>query len=152
MTRHGAHIRSAEGVSDSIAECIKDLKEFTEKTKIASINELPDVFINRDILITQFVYLNAIASFIKKGSTSRGSYLVLSDDGILPVNKLGDEFRYLPDNKALLNQVCEIELSNEEGVYKCTTEWKPVRPIPEEDNWFENVWNEFRRGSFIKGS
>jgi len=150
MTRHGAHIRSAKGVSESIAECITDLNEFCEKTKIASLKELPDVFINRDILITQFVYLNAIASYINKGGASRGSYLILSNDGILPSDKLGDEFRYLPDNKALLKQVCEIELSKKDGAYKCTSEWKPVRPIPEEDNWFENVWNDYRRGRFIE--
>jgi len=29
-------------------------------------------------------------------------------------------------------------------------EWKPVRPIPSEDNWFENVWGEYRKGNIIK--
>ncbi len=149
MTRHGAHIRSPKGVSISIAECLKDLSELIEKTRISSITELPDAFINRDILITQFVYLSAIDSYIKKGGTSRGSYLITSEQGKIPDEKLGAVFMYIPDDKALRNQVCETELVQKNGELECIAEWKPVRPIPKEDNWFENVWNEYRQGKYF---
>lgn len=147
MTRHGAHIRSPQGVSISLDECLNDLKEFAEKTKPATMLDVADAFINRDILITQFVYLSAIDSYIKKGGTSRGSYLITGESGKLPDEKLEKEFMYIPDNKALLNQVCETELSTKDGNFECIAEWKPVRPIPKEDNWFETVWNEYRQGN-----
>jgi len=149
MTRHGAHIRSAAGVKESLAECISDLKDIFKNTKLSSLSELPDAFINRDILLSQFVYLSAIDAYIKKGGTSRGSYLITGEKGKLPHDKLGNEFKYIPDDKALVNQVCEIELKANDGIYDCMTEWKPVRPIPKEDNWFENVWNEYRKGNVI---
>jgi len=149
MTRHGAHIRSAAGVEQSLAGCRKDLRDLFVETKLSSLSELPDAFINRDILLSQFVYLSAIDSYIKKGGTSRGSYLIASEQGKLPHEKLGNEFRFIPDDMALLNQVCEIELKGNDGNYECITEWKPVRPVPKEDNWFENVWNEYRRGNVI---
>ncbi|NLY17528.1 MAG: FAD-binding protein [Clostridiaceae bacterium] len=149
MTRHGAHIRSAAGVEHSLAGCRKDLKDIFSKTRLSSLSELPDAFINRDILLSQFVYLSASDSYIKKGGTSRGSYLITSEKGRLPHGKLGNEFKFIPDSKALLDQVCEIELKVEDGDYKCITEWKPVRPIPKEDNWFENVWNEYRKGNIM---
>jgi hypothetical protein len=26
-----------------------------------------------------------------------------------------------------------------------------IRPIPQEDSWFENVWEDFREGRIIRG-
>jgi succinate dehydrogenase / fumarate reductase flavoprotein subunit len=27
---------------------------------------------------------------------------------------------------------------------ECVFEWRPVRPLPEDDDFFENVWRGFR--------
>ncbi len=150
MTRAGAHIRSLEAVNQAIEECRKDLKNFVSDTRISRHHELPDVFRNRDILITQFVYLNAIKEYIEKGGKSRGSYLVYDKEGQLPLEGLPEMFRFSLDNGQLSSLTCEIELKEQDGEYHCVTEWKPVRPIPTEDNWFENVWNEYMKGNIIK--
>lgn len=149
MTKVGAHIRSLDACSDAICKCYEDLKALAEKTQIASIYELPEVFRNRDILLTQYVYLNAIKEYIEKGGRSRGSYLVQDDQGELPIDSLPDDFRYTLDKGELLDQVSEIELRIEGDNAYCLTEWKPVRPIPVEDNWFENIWNDYRNGNVI---
>jgi len=149
MTRAGAHIRSLEGVTAAIEDCLKDLKEFDNNVKVSGIKDLPYVFKNRDILITQFVYLNAIKEYIEKGGRSRGSYLVRDEKGKLPISGLPEEFRFSLDNGELLNLTCETELLKENGEYKCKAYWKPVRPIPTEDNWFENVWNAYMRKEII---
>ncbi|NMA95887.1 MAG: oxidoreductase, partial [Clostridiales bacterium] len=115
---------------------------------LASIDELPDVFRNRDILLTQYVYLNAIKSYIEEGGRSRGSYLVYDDKGQLPIDSLPNEFRFLLDDGELTEKTQEIGFSKDD--LRCNIEWKPVRPIPTEDNWFENVWNQYMQGDIIK--
>jgi succinate dehydrogenase/fumarate reductase flavoprotein subunit len=149
MTKCGAHIRSLESVESAITECINDLKEFASKTAARSTHELSEAFKNRDILITQFVYLNAIREYIKNGGRSRGSYLVKDPGGILPIEGLSEEFRFTLDSGEMNKKVCEIELKVSDDKYECSAEWKPVRPIPAEDNWFENVWNDYMKGRII---
>ncbi|HHW49189.1 MAG TPA: FAD-binding protein, partial [Clostridiaceae bacterium] len=149
MTRAGDHIRSLEGVTAAIKDCLKDMKEFDNNVKVSGIKDLPHVFKNRDILISQFVYLNAIKEYIEKGGKSRGSYLVRDEKGKLPIPGLPEEFRFSLDNGELLNLTCEMELLKENGEYKCRAYWKPVRPVPSEDNWFENVWNAYMRKEII---
>ncbi len=150
MSTVGAHIRSLSGVEQGIEECRQDLEKLVDNTKISSIYDLPHAFRNRDILLCQFVYLNAIREYIIKGGGSRGSYLIQDEKGKLPLEGLPESFRFSLDDGKLLDKVCEIELVRQGGTYGCVAEWKPVRPIPEEDNWFENVWNEYMKGNVIK--
>ena len=150
MTKWGAHIRTIDGADKGIQECIKDLSGIVDNTKISNLTELPDAFRNIDILITQFVYLSAIKEYINKGGRSRGSYLVKDKNGELPIEDLPEEFRFSLDSGELLNKVCEVELKNFNGKYDCVFEWKPVREIPSDDNWFENVWNDYMNNKIIK--
>jgi len=144
MSKAGAHIRSLELVASAISECEYDLANFCRDTAIQSAVEIPEAFKNRDILITQFVYLNAIKDYIENGGKSRGSYLVSDMNGILPCKMLCDDFRFLPDDGILKTRVCETKLILENGKIKCSSSWADVRSIPCEENWFENVWSEFR--------
>jgi succinate dehydrogenase/fumarate reductase flavoprotein subunit len=150
MTKYGAHIRRASGITSALKDCLRDLAELASKTSISSPWQLPEAFRNRDILITQLVYLNAIKEYIYRGGGSRGSYLIQDDKGILPIASLPEEFRFKPDNGELAGMVCEIMLKAEKDSYSCNAEWKPARPIPEAESWFENVWNAYRKGEIIK--
>jgi succinate dehydrogenase/fumarate reductase flavoprotein subunit len=150
MSKLGAHIRSLESAAVGIRECLGELEGFTGTARIGSVKELPDVFRNRDILITQLVYLSAIREYIEKGGRSRGSYLVKDDTGELPIGVLPEDFRFTLDKGDFMNMVCETELKADGSSTVCIHEWKPVRPIPEDENWFENVWNEYRNGNIIK--
>ncbi|NSW90909.1 MAG: FAD-binding protein [Firmicutes bacterium] len=144
MTRYGAHIRSYKEVLKAIDESRKELDELAGNTRISSLRELAEAFKNRDIAITQYVYLNAIKEYMDKGGKSRGSYLVQDNNGKLPVETLPEIFRFLLDDGQLSGVVNEIELKMEEGCLNVISEWKPVRPIPYTDNWFENVWRDYR--------
>jgi succinate dehydrogenase/fumarate reductase flavoprotein subunit len=150
MTKLGAHIRSLAGAIDGLKQCAQELEKITENTKISSAQDIPYAFMNRDILLTQFVYLNAIKEFIEKGGRSRGSYLVQDDKGELPIEVLPELFRFSLDSGDLLETVCETEIKKTASGFECFNEWNPVRPIPSDDNWFENVWNEYMRGNIIK--
>lgn len=150
MTKSGAHIRSGEGAAKAIKECRRDIKEFMTATRMGTVQELSQVFTNWDILLTQLVYLSAIREYIERGGRSRGSYLVQDEKGELPIPGLPEEFRFSLDDGELLGYACEMELRRDNGEWRCDADWRPVRPIPSGDHWFENVWNEYRRKEIIR--
>lgn len=149
MTRNGAFIRSLAACKEGLAFCQRQLADFAENTRIGNRRELPEAFINRDILVTQLVYLSAIQEHIEAGGGSRGSYLIRAENGEIPHPRLAELFRFLLEEKDLAKQVCEIGLAAEADTLHCRAEWKPVRPIPDNDNWFENVWNAYTRNQII---
>jgi len=153
MSNCGAHIRSYEEIVKAIQETVEELKNMTDVSRISCLRELPEVFRNIDIAITQYVYLYAIKEYIEKGGKSRGSYLIHDDKGILPQETLPELFRFsLNENDELQKIVNEIKMEGNEGNFDITkkedikiiSEWKPVRPIPRNEYWFENIWREFR--------
>lgn len=146
MTRKGAHIRSATTAKEGAEETLNQLDELIEKTRLSSIEELRYAYQNYDLLLTQYVYLSAINDYIEKGGKSRGSYLVKDSDGNLPLAKLAEEFRFSISDGSLTDKVQHI--SYNDG--KCDFIWKPVKPIPEEDSWFENVWNKYMKDEIVK--
>jgi hypothetical protein len=148
MTACGAHIRSLDRIEQSIHECLNEIKSFAQETRIASRQDIPQAFRDRDILLTQYVYLCAIREFILKGGGSRGSYLVQDQNGTLPLASLPEDFRFSLDDGKLLESVCEVAFDTAQ--MECRCEWKPVRPIPSDDDWFENVWKEYREGNVMK--
>ena len=59
--------------------------------------------------------------------------------------QLPDAFTFVLDDGTRGNLVQEVRLVDG----KCCFNWRPVRPIPEDDDFFENVWRAFREtGNF----
>ena len=146
MTRLGAHIRSLESAREGAEEAKKQLSELTKQTQLSSPEELGNAFQNYDLLITQFVYLSAIKDYIEKGGRSRGSYLIKDPNGTLPVNNISDEFRFALDNGSLNQKIQKVYYKDG----KCKFKWDQIKPIPKEDSWFENVWNDYMQDNIIK--
>ena len=118
-----------------------------EQTKISSPTELRLCFQNYDLLISQYVYLCAIKDYIERGGRSRGSYLVYDFEGELPLKQLPEQFRFtLTDDLEFDRQIQRVLYQNG----SCTFRWDPVKPIPEDDNWFENVWNQYLDDEIIR--
>lgn len=147
MTKAGAHIRSLDNCNIAIDECLAEFKQFSNNTIISSIFDLPEAFKNRDILISQYVYLSAIREYIKHGGKSRGSYLILDINGEVQIS---DSYKYVMDDGKFDGEVCEVELNIDGDKLNCSSKWKPVREIPIEDNWFENVWKQYLNHNIIK--
>ena len=147
MTETGAHIRSRDGAAKALEEAREQLSTLHIDTLIASLAELAMAFQNRDLLITQIVYLSAILDYIEKGGISRGSYLIQDPAGVLPAAGLSEEFRFsLPKAGHMTDMIQETAYEN--GV--CSFLWRPVKPIPAEDGWFENVWNAYRHDEIVQ--
>ena len=78
--------------------------------------------------------------FSERYSFSRGSALYTNENGY-PPDGLDDIFAFtLPENETHRNEISAIRFNGRDHV--CHT--RPVRPIPQEDDCFENVWREFR--------
>lgn len=148
MTKSGAHIRSLQQVEEAVNTSLNELKGFVDNTNVPDASLIVDAYRNRDILITQFVYLSAIKEYIEKGGRSRGSYLVRDDNGILPLEGLPEIFRFKLDDQKLMKKAYTVTYDKDKMTV--TFECEDVRPIPTGDSWFENVWAEYRKKNIIK--
>ncbi|HEY3397581.1 MAG TPA: FAD-binding protein [Armatimonadota bacterium] len=86
-------------------------------------------------------YLEACRAYAESGGGSRGSYLIL-DPSQAPVHPAFPELTVRPDVPELRGQVIELRFDGE----KWQRQSVPVRPLPEQDNWFESVWRDYREG------
>ncbi len=146
MSKNAAHIRVAENIEATIKAAKAQLEGITENTVLKNNYELVKAFENVDLLIAQYVYASAMADYAKKGGKSRGSYLVYDENGILPVEGVPENLKFTLDGDAHTSTVQEVAYKNGE----CEYTWNDVRPIPEDDNWFENVWNEYMNDNIVK--
>lgn len=118
-------------VKGIIEEVKSELERFTDNIKISSLKELPEVFRNRDIAITQYVYLSAIKEYMEKGGKSRGSYLVQHDVNDSSSNSSSNNnsvcINFSLDDGQLSEVINEIELKINDGKYNVILFWKLKR-------------------------
>lgn len=143
MSRFGAHLLSEPGLVTALAECRDDINRYWEKLSLASAYELPEAFRGWDMVLSQYACLSAMLAYIRWGGPSRGSALVLDEGGAtLP----GVPWKCRPYDSSMDGNVLETVLTMQDGEPSCESRLRPVRPIPERDLWFENVWAEYRAG------
>lgn len=145
MTNYGSHIRELESVKRALEEAYDQVERFTEQS-VSGREELPLVLQNRHLVLAHAAYLEAIRAYLEKGGGSRGSYLVMDREGQPVLESLGPEWNYKPENPELRKEVLETVLKDGRFVSR----WKPRRPIPEEESWFENVWGKYLKGEIFQ--
>ncbi|MBZ2174069.1 FAD-binding protein [Schnuerera sp. xch1] len=143
MSKVGAFIRDKDSIERILAKFKKIFDEFTDIIYIHDLKELPSVFRAYDMLITQIALLSEILEYIYKGGDSRGSYLINDENGSHAV-KIGDKvFKFSLEND-IKDKICETIVSKDDEI-SVFHNWVDVRPIPEYDSWFENVWEGYRQ-------
>jgi succinate dehydrogenase/fumarate reductase flavoprotein subunit len=149
MSDCGAHVREPIKIQEAIAKAWQLHRRLQKETKISSANSLLDAFKNMDLALTQALYLEAIGEYLEKGGQSRGSYLVLNPEGEIPCEELGAHWKFLlNDRDAFVNtKILEVSL---DAAGKVEKEWVDIRPIPQDETWFENVWNQFLKNNIIR--
>ncbi len=83
--------------------------------------------------------------YIARDGKSRGSALYTDPGGVKPYESLPDAFTFTVDDGHRAGLVQEVEW--QQG--KCLCRWRKVRPIPEDDDFFENVWRSYRESGNI---
>ena len=140
MSRCGAAIRDPAQIRAYGKQVEAQLAGFAKTVKAGSRTELAMVYRLRDMLLSQHAYLTAMADYTAHGSKSRGSALYTDlTGGIKPFTQLPDTFTFALD-EAEAPLIQELWLENN----TCRTAWRAPRPIPEDDDFFENVWRSYR--------
>ena len=96
-------------------------------------------------MITERAVLTAMIDYAARGGGSRGSALYTDPDGELR-DGLEEIFRMSPENEKLRGSVQTLEMRGD----RFAVWWRPVRKIPPEDGFFENVWRGFRENKNVK--
>lgn len=128
MSEKAGAIRTLELLKEALNEAKDDYNTLITKSK-GNIEDLSMYFTARNNLITQISYISAMIYYIECGGTSRGSYLVTDNKGNQNYN-----------NKQLITSYSDNDTINY---------WEDVRPIPDYDIWFENIWREYREGNLF---
>ena len=140
MSRVGGAIRSAEGIQRALEETLRLLSAFSDTVRISSFSRLHLALRLCDILICQEVYLSAMADYLANGGKSRGSAMYTDPNGKKAHESLPDLFTFALDDGSRGDQVQEVVRKAEGNAFL----WRKVRPIPDDDCFFENIWREFR--------
>ena len=177
MSAKAGPVRSKDSINEALNE-IRELAESYGQTISAtkgSRRSMDRVFLVRDILTTAHVYLSAMADYVEHGGRSRGSVLYTDPNGFLPITGAGhnasdeidlpEQFRLSLDEGALDDVIQESALRLEANEYafwnrapgraedtavgEPVFHWRPRRPIPEDDDFFENVWRQFRENGNV---
>ncbi|MCL2212430.1 MAG: FAD-binding protein [Oscillospiraceae bacterium] len=128
MTQCAGAIRDNVGIAAALQVAKKQLSTFAE-VKIADSSQLWKVYQYRDVLLSQVMYLGAMLDYAAQGGGNRGSAIYV-----------GGSISTLPTDK-----VQTVKYTSDGGKYS----WRQVRPIPQDDEFFENVWREFRESGNI---
>lgn len=148
MTAVGSHIRDPENIQPALNAAWDLYRRLRTDMRVSSAQKLSYAYKNLDLALTHALYLEAIAAYLEKGGRSRGSYLVLDPEGEKPCDRLGEDWRFrLAGEDDFVNRyILELAVTETGDVEK---NWTDIRPLPENESWFETVWNEYRNNKII---
>ena len=155
MTVSGGHIRQIDDARKALAEAITLYRVIHKNgLKLNNIKELPAAIQASHLSLASVGYLKAIVELLSQGSGSRGSHLVLAEDGIQihpdVIDKTtGKPLKFKPENQQLRNTILRIEFDKyESDLFRC--ENITPRPIPTERKAFEPAWQDYREGKIYE--
>ncbi len=167
MSAAGGMIRDRQAITAALAQTEGYLTHFEETLQRPTEGELPLFYRVYDMLLSRRMYLRAMQDYAEHGAGSRGSALYTDPNGQMPGSSnaqgepLPEIFRCTLDRGAHSGMIQEIRCA-EDGdpldgnridgkriVGKLTATWRPVRPIPQPDDFFENQWRAYRERNRI---
>ena len=146
MSRAGAHIRNLNSIEKALEDTKNELEKLGEISSLDSDKDLSLAFQNYDLLLAQLVYLTAFKDYIQLGGRSRGSYLVQDEEGELPLASLSDDFKFSLEDGNLSKKIQRLRYRGDHFEFS----WQDVKEIPEDNNWFETVWNKYLNDQVIR--
>lgn len=146
MSRVGGPIRNPEDIKSSCIALENEIGSFYESVK--TLNDpacIAGAFRLRETMVSQYVYLCSMLDYIENGGKSRGSALYTDKSGSLPYAQLPETFRFTLDDGGRASLVQTVNYVDG----KCRVKWRRVRDIPQRDDFFENVWREYRENGNV---
>jgi len=148
MTKAGAHIRNPAVLAQAVKDGWEQVRRLEEEgCSVATPAELVEALRNRQLCFAHATYLDATLFALKSGVGSRGSAIVLSEEGQSIHDKLGQEWSIAPEDPSFHEKVQETRFSAGGAVANV---WVDRRPVPEPDAWFETAWAAYRSGAIYE--
>jgi succinate dehydrogenase/fumarate reductase flavoprotein subunit len=149
MTESAGHIRELNDARKALREAVKLYKDIQQRGfNSQNAQGLVRAIQAEHLALASVAYLKAIVELLEQGSGSRGSHLVLAEDGIQIhpdiINKAtGCALEFKPENKALRDSILQIEYDDSSpDLFRCRTV-KP-RSISAARKAFEPAWQDYR--------
>jgi succinate dehydrogenase/fumarate reductase flavoprotein subunit len=148
MTAFGGHIRKHENAEKALAKAEELYAKIqTNGLKVKNANDYIPAVQAEHLAFASIAYLKAVVELLKAGSGSRGSHLVLSEDGIeihpdVKDPDTGKPLKFKPENIDLRNSIIRIKFNGNQ--FECQN--VPVRAAPKDRKAFEPAWTDFREG------
>lgn len=141
MSKSASIIRDAVSLDACRKEVADELAGFSSIARVASTEKLPVLYRLHELLLCQYVYLSAMIDYAHNAGRSRGSAIYHNPSGCIDRPFLTEQFRHILDNGKLDGYIQEIQYK---PPFSCETEWRPVRPLPNQSEAFETVWKHYR--------
>lgn len=142
MTAEAAFVRSPQRVREAVADARKLLGRIQSGMRLVGPEQLPEAIQNHHLCLTHLAFLQALDELLSRGGGSRGAYMVLDREGSLVVETAqGPCLPHRPENLQMRQEILEVRLNKQHEFDVWTT---AVRPLPQDDSWYENTWREWR--------
>ena len=147
MSRAGAFVRDLATVRAALGEARALCREIAERgIACASPRQLARASEDRHLALTSVAFLRAIEAYIEGGGGSRGGYMILDPEGDLALaSARGRELPHRSENLAKRGEILEMSLVPG-SLCDFAVAPVPVRPLPEDDSWYETTWAAWNRG------
>ena len=142
MSDCGGAIRNSEKIGDALLQIRQELQQ--SDICAVSPEDITQAYQLRNVLITQYAVLAAMKDFAQTVGATRGSALYTAADGDLREG-LGELFRFRTATSDVDGMIQQLRMT-ENG---CDMIWRPVRPLPLEDEAFESVWRKYRENKNV---
>ena len=156
MTTSAGHIRELNDARKALAEAVELYKNIKQKGfKLEDAKSVIKAIQAEHLALTSIAFIKAVTELLEQGSGSRGSHLVLIEDGIEihpdVINKAtGNALRFKPENESLRKCVLQVEYDESApDLFVCSN--VELRPAPTDRKAFEPAWQDYREGK-IYGS
>ena len=155
MTASAGHIRQLNDVRRALKEAV-ELYEDIQKQGLALYGkkEIVWAILAEHLALTSIAYLKAIAALLEQGGGSRGSHLVVADDGIeihphIIYTGTGKTLKFKPENPSLRDSVLRVTYDESlRSLFRC--ENVKLRAAPSNREAFEPAWRAFREGKIYE--
>jgi succinate dehydrogenase/fumarate reductase flavoprotein subunit len=155
MTACGGHIRKLENVKKALVEAVQLYKKIMlQGFKVDSSSDIIAAIQASHLSLSSVGYLKGILELLKSGSGSRGSHLVVTDDGIEIHPDIIDPdtkrpLKFKPENTDLRKSIIRVGFDVScDDLFSCQT--VAVRPIPIDRKTFEPSWTDYREGKIYQ--
>ena len=140
MSAFGGIIRNESQIEIAVTDAKAELNLLQTTLSATNVKELADAFLLMDLCLTHYLYLEAIKFYIEEGGRSRGSFLITDKQGYHPEGIPGEEWNFTicRYDREIENNILEIRYKDK----SIEKELVKVRPIPDQELWFEKVWKK----------